>query len=58
MLGWAVVAVFPTLGRTADSLLDTTLEDTKLYFTSPLRWGRRLAVFRRRPGRNRRRSLI
>src|ERR1700722_9234661 len=38
MLGWASVGIFPTIGRTADSLLGTTLEDTKLYFTSPLRW--------------------
>jgi membrane-associated phospholipid phosphatase len=38
MLVWAVVGIFPAIGRTADSLLDTTLEDTKLYFTSPLRW--------------------
>jgi membrane-associated phospholipid phosphatase len=38
MLGWAVVGIFPVVGRTADSFLDTTLEDTKLYFTSPLRW--------------------
>jgi membrane-associated phospholipid phosphatase len=38
LLGWAVVGFFPVTGRGADSLLDTTLEDTKLYFTSPLRW--------------------
>ncbi|HEY1314043.1 MAG TPA: phosphatase PAP2 family protein [Steroidobacteraceae bacterium] len=38
MFGWAVVGIFPVVGRTADSLLDSTLEDTKLYFTSPLRW--------------------
>ena len=38
MLGWAVVGIIPSVGRTADSLLDATLEDTKLYFTSPLRW--------------------
>src|ERR1700678_94629 len=38
ILGWVVVGIFPSVGRTADSLLDTTLEDTKLYFTSPLRW--------------------
>src|ERR1700685_1036283 len=36
--GWAVAAIFPIVGHSADSLLDTTLEDTKLYFTSPLRW--------------------
>jgi membrane-associated phospholipid phosphatase len=38
---WALCMVFgilPVVGRAADSLLDTTLEDTKLYFTSPLRW--------------------
>jgi membrane-associated phospholipid phosphatase len=38
LLGWAVVGIFPVAGHAADSLLDTTLEDTKLYFTSPLRW--------------------
>jgi membrane-associated phospholipid phosphatase len=38
LLGWAVVGIFPVAGHSADSLLDTTLEDTKLYFTSPLRW--------------------
>jgi membrane-associated phospholipid phosphatase len=38
MLGWAVFGIVPVVGHTADSLLDTTLEDTKLYFTSPLRW--------------------
>jgi len=38
MLGWAVVGIFPIVGHSADSLVDTTLEDTKLYFTSPLRW--------------------
>lgn len=38
MLGWAVVGIFPVVGHSADSILDTTLEDTKLYFTSPLRW--------------------
>jgi hypothetical protein len=38
ILGWALVGAFPVVVRAADSLLDTTLEDTKLYFTSPLRW--------------------
>ena len=38
LLAWAVVGIFPVAGHAADSLLDTTLEDTKLYFTSPLRW--------------------
>src|ERR1700744_837854 len=38
LLGWAVVGIFPVAGRAGDSLLDTTLQDTKLYFTSPLRW--------------------
>jgi len=38
ILGWAIVGIFPVVGHSADSLLDTTLEDTKLYFTSPLRW--------------------
>jgi membrane-associated phospholipid phosphatase len=39
---WALLALVicgtPILGHAADSFLDTTLEDTKLYFTSPLRW--------------------
>jgi membrane-associated phospholipid phosphatase len=38
LLGWAVVGILPVAGQAADSLLDKTLEDTKLYFTSPLRW--------------------
>ena len=38
MLGWTIVGIFPVVGHTADSLLDTTLEDAKLYFTAPLRW--------------------
>jgi membrane-associated phospholipid phosphatase len=38
MLGCALVGVFSGVGRAADSLLETTLEDTKLYFTAPLRW--------------------
>src|SRR5271155_1121515 len=38
VLGWAVIGLFPFVGHTADSLLDTTFQDTKLYFTSPLRW--------------------
>jgi membrane-associated phospholipid phosphatase len=38
MLGWAIAAIFPVMGHAADTLLDTTLEDAKLYFTSPLRW--------------------
>jgi hypothetical protein len=38
LLGWAVIGIFPVADHAADSLLDTTLEDTKLYFTSPLRW--------------------
>jgi membrane-associated phospholipid phosphatase len=37
LLGWAVLGILPVTGR-ADSLLDTTLQDTKLYFTAPLRW--------------------
>ncbi len=37
-LGWAFLGLFPVAGLAADSLLDTTLEDTRLYFTSPLRW--------------------
>jgi membrane-associated phospholipid phosphatase len=38
ILGWAIVGMYPLIGRAADSLLDTTLQDTKLYFSSPLRW--------------------
>jgi membrane-associated phospholipid phosphatase len=38
LLGWVIVGIFPLVGHCADSLIDTTLEDTKLYFTSPLRW--------------------
>jgi membrane-associated phospholipid phosphatase len=38
LLGWVVVGISPSVGHTEGSLLDTTLEDTKLYFTSPLRW--------------------
>jgi membrane-associated phospholipid phosphatase len=37
MFGWALVGMLPRVGC-ADSLLGTTLEDTKLYFTAPLRW--------------------
>jgi len=38
VFGWVAVGICPVAGRSAESLLDTTLEDTKLYFTSPLRW--------------------
>lgn len=38
VMGWALVLILPVVARAADSLLDTTLEDTKLYFTSPLKW--------------------
>jgi hypothetical protein len=38
LLGWVVLGIVPITGQAADSLLDTTLEDTKLYFTAPLRW--------------------
>jgi membrane-associated phospholipid phosphatase len=38
LLGWAVIGIFPVADHAADSFLGTTLEDTKLYFTSPLRW--------------------
>jgi membrane-associated phospholipid phosphatase len=34
---WTTIGLFPNSGR-ADSLLGTTLEDTKLYFTAPVRW--------------------
>jgi membrane-associated phospholipid phosphatase len=37
-LAWVVIGFSPLLGRTADSLVNTTLEDTKLYFTTPIRW--------------------
>jgi membrane-associated phospholipid phosphatase len=35
---WLAVGLLPGIGRTADSFVATTLEDTKLYFTAPLRW--------------------
>jgi membrane-associated phospholipid phosphatase len=35
---WIATGLFSSPGRAADSFLSTTLEDTKLYFTSPLRW--------------------
>jgi membrane-associated phospholipid phosphatase len=38
ILAWAAFGIFPVVGRTADSFVSTTLEDTKLYFTAPLRW--------------------
>lgn len=37
-LAWAGVGLVPIAGHAADSLAATTLEDTKLYFTAPLRW--------------------
>jgi membrane-associated phospholipid phosphatase len=38
LLAWVAVGLFPSIGRTADSFVATTIEDTKLYFTAPLRW--------------------
>jgi membrane-associated phospholipid phosphatase len=38
LLGWAALGFVPFASHAADSLLDSTLEDTKLYFTAPLRW--------------------
>jgi membrane-associated phospholipid phosphatase len=38
LLGWAALGIVPFTSHAADSLLDATLEDTKLYFTAPLRW--------------------
>src|ERR1700761_9010162 len=38
LCGWALFGSLPAVGSCADSLLDTTLEDTKLYFTAPVRW--------------------
>jgi len=38
LLGWAAVGIFPIVGHAGDSFVATTLEDTKLYFTAPLRW--------------------
>src|ERR1700722_12587692 len=35
---WIAAGLLPSTGRTADSFVATTLEDTKLYFTAPLRW--------------------
>jgi membrane-associated phospholipid phosphatase len=38
MLGWTALGIFPHIGRSADTPVETTVEDTKLYFTAPLRW--------------------
>jgi membrane-associated phospholipid phosphatase len=38
VLAWVAAGLLPSIGRSADSFVDTTLEDTKLYFTAPLRW--------------------
>ncbi len=35
---WVATGLFPTLSRASDSFLGGALEDTKLYFTAPLRW--------------------
>lgn len=35
---WVATALFPTASRASDSFLGSALEDTKLYFTAPLRW--------------------
>jgi membrane-associated phospholipid phosphatase len=35
---WTVAGIFPTAGRAADSFVAAALEDTRLYFTAPLRW--------------------
>jgi membrane-associated phospholipid phosphatase len=35
---WACIGFLPLAVHAEDSLFDTTLEDTKLYFTSPVRW--------------------
>jgi len=37
MTSW-LVGIFPVIGHAADSFIGTTMEDTKLYFTAPLRW--------------------
>jgi membrane-associated phospholipid phosphatase len=38
ILAWVIVGLFPSMSRSADSFVETTIEDTKLYFTAPLRW--------------------
>jgi hypothetical protein len=38
LAAWVAATLFPTQTRASDSFVATTLEDTKLYFTAPLRW--------------------
>ncbi len=38
LAAWVAATLCPTQTRASDSFVGTTLEDTKLYFTSPLRW--------------------
>jgi hypothetical protein len=35
---WVAIGLIPAHSQAADSFIGTTLEDTKLYFTAPLRW--------------------
>jgi len=35
---WVAATIYPAQTRASDSFVGTTLEDTKLYFTAPLRW--------------------
>jgi membrane-associated phospholipid phosphatase len=37
-IAWIAVGLIPTQSRAADSFVASALEDTKLYFTAPLRW--------------------
>jgi hypothetical protein len=58
MWGWIVIGISPIAGHAADSVLDTTIEDTRLYFTSPLRWDEEdWMYFWCKPGRHCRGSL-
>jgi membrane-associated phospholipid phosphatase len=38
LAAWVAVTLYPAQARASDSFVGTTLEDTKLYFTAPLRW--------------------
>ena len=38
LTAWVAATLYPAPTRASDSFVGTTLEDTKLYFTAPLRW--------------------
>jgi hypothetical protein len=38
LTAWVAATFYPAQTRASDSFVGTTLEDTKLYFTAPLRW--------------------